>query len=348
MHKSLPPYVILSNNTSQEVKLIINELKPHKIAILVDENTTKYCLSLLNLKEISIIEIESGERNKTLKTCQQIWEFFTKLNFSRNSLMINLGGGVIGDMGGFAAAVYKRGIKFVNVPTTLLSQVDASVGGKLGIDFEGFKNHIGVFQTPYRVIIDTNFLTTLSEKEKKSGYAEVLKHALIKDKKYWEQLKKCSFEKLQWNEIVAKSVAIKHEVVQEDPKENGLRKILNFGHTLGHAIESFCLNTKQPLLHGEAIAMGIILESYLSWDKKMLKEDELDDILQMIKKTYTLPSQLPTYEQLKPIFSQDKKNYSEYETSFSLINGIGKCVYDVQVTKQQIKKSIDFYHKNIQ
>ena len=348
MHKSLPPYVILSNNTSQEVKLIINELKPHKIAILVDENTTKYCLPLLNLKEISIIEIESGERNKTLKTCQQIWEFFTKLNFSRNSLMINLGGGVIGDMGGFAAAVYKRGIKFVNVPTTLLSQVDASVGGKLGIDFEGFKNHIGVFQTPYRVIIDTNFLTTLSEKEKKSGYAEVLKHALIKDKKYWEQLKKCSFEKLQWNEIVAKSVAIKHEVVQEDPKENGLRKILNFGHTLGHAIESFCLNTKQPLLHGEAIAMGIILESYLSWDKKMLKEDELDDILQMIKKTYTLPSQLPTYEQLKPIFSQDKKNYSEYETSFSLINGIGKCVYDVQVTKQQIKKSIDFYHKNIQ
>ena len=348
MHKSLPPYVILSNNTSQEVKLIINELKPHKTAILVDENTTKYCLPLLNLKEISIIEIESGERNKTLKTCQQIWEFFTKLNFSRNSLMINLGGGVIGDMGGFAAAVYKRGIKFVNVPTTLLSQVDASVGGKLGIDFEGFKNHIGVFQTPYRVIIDTNFLTTLSEKEKKSGYAEVLKHALIKDKKYWEQLKKCSFEKLQWNEIVAKSVAIKHEVVQEDPKENGLRKILNFGHTLGHAIESFCLNTKQPLLHGEAIAMGIILESYLSWDKKMLKEDELDDILQMIKKTYTLPSQLPTYEQLKPIFSQDKKNYSEYETSFSLINGIGKCVYDVQVTKQQIKKSIDFYHKNIQ
>ena len=348
MHKSLPPYVILSNNTSQEVKLIINELKPHKIAILVDENTTKCCLPSLNLKEISIIEIESGERNKTLKTCQQIWEFFTKLNFSRNSLMINLGGGVIGDMGGFAAAVYKRGIKFVNVPTTLLSQVDASVGGKLGIDFEGFKNHIGVFQTPYRVIIDTNFLTTLSEKEKKSGYAEVLKHALIKDKKYWEQLKKCSFEKLQWNEIVAKSVAIKHEVVQQDPKENGLRKILNFGHTLGHAIESFCLNTKQPLLHGEAIAMGIILESYLSWDKKMLKEDELDDILQMIKKTYTLPSQLPTYEQLKPIFSQDKKNYSEYETSFSLINGIGKCVYDVQVTKQQIKKSIDFYHKNIQ
>ena len=348
MHKSLPPYVILSNNTSQEVKLIINELKPHKIAILVDENTTKYCLPLLNLKEISIIEIESGERNKTLKTCQQIWEFFTKINFSRNSLMINLGGGVIGDMGGFAAAVYKRGIKFVNVPTTLLSQVDASVGGKLGIDFEGFKNHIGVFQTPYRVIIDTNFLTTLSEKEKKSGYAEVLKHALIKDKKYWEQLKKCSFEKLRWNEIVAKSVAIKHEVVQQDPKENGLRKILNFGHTLGHAIESFCLNTKQPLLHGEAIAMGIILESYLSWDKKMLKEDELDDILQMIKKTYTLPSQLPTYEQLKPIFSQDKKNYSEYETSFSLINGIGKCVYDVQVTKQQIKKSIDFYHKNIQ
>ena len=307
MHKSLPPYVILSNNTSQEVKLIINELKPHKIAILVDENTTKYCLPLLNLKEISIIEIESGERNKTLKTCQQIWEFFTKLNFSRNSLMINLGGGVIGDMGGFAAAVYKRGIKFVNVPTTLLSQVDASVGGKLGIDFEGFKNHIGVFQTPYRVIIDTNFLTTLSEKEKKSGYAEVLKHALIKDKKYWEQLKKCSFEKLQWNEIVAKSVAIKHEVVQEDPKENGLRKILNFGHTLGHAIESFCLNTKQPLLHGEAIAMGIILESYLSWDKKMLKEYELDDILQMIKKRIHFPPNFLLMNNSNLFFLKTKK-----------------------------------------
>ncbi|MTI19497.1 3-dehydroquinate synthase, partial [Fulvivirga sp. RKSG066] len=243
-----------------------------------------HCLPLLNnvLKEAKIIAIKSGEKNKTLDTCSDIWEKMTEYGLDRKSLMINLGGGVIGDMGGFGASTYKRGIDFINIPTTLLSQVDASVGGKLGIDFKGFKNHIGLFKDPKMVLVDSKFLNTLPKRELRSGFAEIIKHSIIADKNQWNKIKVHAFDELDFEKLIQQSVAIKVKVVEEDPEEAGLRKILNFGHTIGHAIESFYLETPSQLLHGEAIAIGMICEAYVAEQKNMLTSVELKEITDYI------------------------------------------------------------------
>ena len=213
-----------------------------KIGILVDENTKEFCLPLLSeIKKSVIIEIKSGEENKNIDSCNLIWEALTKNCFDRNSLLINLGGGVIGDMGGFCASTYKRGIEFIQIPTSLLAMVDASVGGKLGVDFNGLKNQVGLFSNPKSVIINPKFLETLPEDELRSGFAEVVKHALIVDKNLWNHLKNNPFQDLYWEEIIESSVQIKNKIVMSDPKEKGERKKLNFGHTFGHAIESYYL-----------------------------------------------------------------------------------------------------------
>ena len=213
-----------------------------KIAVLVDEHTNKHCFPLIAslLPKGSIkIQIKSGEEHKTIATCEKVWEALTRANMDRHGLMINLGGGVIGDLGGFCASTYKRGIDFIQIPTTLLAQVDASVGGKLGIDFHGLKNHIGVFQLPKTVLIDPAFIQSLPERQQRSGFAEIIKHCLIRDGHMWDQISHLSFEEADLAKLIAHSVAIKQAVVEEDPKEKGLRKILNFGHTLGHAIETY-------------------------------------------------------------------------------------------------------------
>ena len=243
-----------------------------KIFILVDENTHQYCLPrfLENLetdKSIEIIEIESGEINKTIDTCVGVWDTLSELNADRKSLMINIGGGVITDLGGFVACTFKRGISYINVPTTLLSMVDASVGGKTGVDLGHLKNQIGVISNPDLVLIDTKFLDTLPKEQMRSGLAEMLKHGLITGDRYWnkfQDLSKLSLDNL--DELVHESVIIKRNVVEEDPFEDGIRKTLNFGHTLGHAIESYYLSNpnKTTLLHGEAIVIGMILACYIS------------------------------------------------------------------------------------
>ena len=231
-----------------------------KVAILVDENTKRDCLyKLPKIENPLIIEIKSGEEYKNISTCNFIWEQLTINNFDRNSLLINLGGGVIGDMGGFCAVTYKRGLEFIHIPTTLLAMVDASVGGKLGIDFKGFKNQIGLFHNPKAVLISTEFLDTLDESELKSGFAEVIKHALILDNPLWLKLKNTTFTDLDWEDIINHSVQIKNKIILEDPFEKGERKKLNFGHTFGHAIESYYLEKGTPISHGEAIFMGMIL-----------------------------------------------------------------------------------------
>ncbi|MEM6829454.1 MAG: 3-dehydroquinate synthase family protein, partial [Bacteroidota bacterium] len=242
-----PSYLTITNHPTQILDQLVEKWRPDKIAVLVDENTFEHCLPLVKVEGTSIIQIESGESNKNLETCSHIWSHMTQHAFTRKSLLVNLGGGVIGDMGGFAASTYKRGIKFVNMPSTLLSQVDASIGGKLGIDFEGLKNHIGLFREPDHVIVYPGFLATLPQREMKSGFAEVIKHSLIADKTHWEYLKTTTFNDLNWNEMIPKSIAIKQEVVSKDPTEQGYRKVLNFGHTLGHAIESHFLNSETPL-----------------------------------------------------------------------------------------------------
>ena len=294
-----------------------------KTAILVDENTKKHCLNLLpTLNNSIIIEIQSGEKNKTISTCDLIWEQLTHHKFDRNSVLINLGGGVIGDMGGFAAATYKRGIDFIQIPTTLLAMVDASIGGKLGVDFNGLKNQIGLFSNPESVIINPIFLQTLPEGELKSGFAEVVKHALITDKDLWKKIINTPFNNLDWKEIIYTSLQIKNKIVISDPKEKGERKKLNFGHTFGHAIESYYLEKGTPILHGEAVFLGIILELELS----NITRQEKSEIKNFILSNFALPH-CPSKSEIAKYLTNDKKNQSK-KINFSLLSGIGNCSID--------------------
>jgi len=302
-----------------------------KVAVLVDENTKKYCLNLLpRINHSIIIEIDSGEKNKTISTCNLIWEQLTKNNFDRNSLLINLGGGVIGDMGGFAASTYKRGIDFIQIPTTLLAMVDASIGGKLGVDFNGLKNQVGLFSDPRSVIINPIFLQTLAEEELKSGFSEVVKYALITDKRLWKKITNTPFNNLEWKEVIYTSLEIKNKIVTSDPKEEGERKKLNFGHTFGHAIESYYLEKGTPILHGEAIFMGIILESEIS----DLTQSEKNEIKNYILSNFALPY-TPKKPYLHKFLLNDKKN-QEGKINFSLLKGIGNCTINNLFTEDEL------------
>lgn len=338
-----PDYLLFSNSPHRDLTESIEKLSPDKVAILVDENTKKHCLPILEMSEATVIEIPSGEVNKTLSTCENIWSQMTKAGMTRNSLLINVGGGVIGDMGGFCASTFKRGIKFINIPTTLLAMVDASIGGKLGVDFNGLKNHIGIFGNPEAVILAPEFLNTLPSRQLKSGFAEVLKHALICDSTYWAEVSKLEIENVDWSKVIERSVAIKNDVVNDDFNESGKRKILNFGHTFGHAIETYFLDSEQQLLHGEAIAIGMVLEAHLSCQRNWITEKELDAVTEVIKNYYSLPT-LPPLEELMDTMLHDKKN--QHNTlSFSLIHGIGNCEYDVNVNWSELTRSLEYYKK---
>lgn len=317
-----------------------------KIAVLVDENTKLHCYPKIKsyLRSHLIIEISSGEENKNITTCNQIWQALTDSAFDRKSLLINLGGGVIGDMGGFCAATYKRGIDFIQVPTTLLSQVDASIGGKLGIDFGHFKNHIGVFQEPVRVLIDATFLQSLPYRELRSGFAEVIKHCLIADKVAWKQLITKNLVQQDWQHIIKHSTEIKAQIVAADPKEKGLRKVLNFGHTVGHAVESFFLNHGEGrLLHGEAIAIGMICEAWLAVQKGFISHMELTEIENYISAIYDRVSiREEDLEAITENAFQDKKNESGVILC-SLLQEIGKANFDVAISAKEIKDSLKYY-----
>jgi 3-dehydroquinate synthase len=317
-----------------------------KVAVLVDDNTFSHCYPQLapHLPDHHLIRVPSGEMHKNLETCSQIWTEMTRIQLSRNALLINVGGGVIGDMGGFCAGVYKRGIAFVQVPTTLLSQVDASVGGKTGVDFMGFKNHLGVFQVPEKVFIFPGFLQTLSAREIRSGYAEIIKHWFIAKAASFAEQQAVGLNTTDWAGLIQESVAIKAAVVTADPLEKGLRKVLNFGHTIGHAIETFFLNQAGPdLLHGEAIAIGMICESYLSARKGLLQEEELkaiqDFILTIYGKVEVAANDLVAISELA---LQDKKNTGTV-IKCTLLNGIGQAVYDQPISLAEIQDAIRYY-----
>lgn len=269
----------------------------------------------------------------------------TEEALDRKALMINLGGGVIGDMGGFCASIYKRGIRFINCPTTLLSQVDASVGGKLGIDFNGLKNHLGVFNEPETVIIAPEFLKTLPQAELRSGYAEIIKHGLIRDNAYFQKLQAQNWESQDWESLIRHSVGIKKAVVEADPKENGLRKILNFGHTIGHAFESFFLDTQNHLLHGEAIALGMIAEGFLSFEKVGFSFEEFREMSRFLLQVYgKVDFSLHELDPILDLCTQDKKNEGSV-ILFSLLESIGNCTYNIPVTREEIKHAIQYYHQ---
>lgn len=341
----LPDTIKLTNNPSTALEDYLADKNYSSIMVLVDENTLEHCYPIVKdaLPSHTLIEIKSGEENKTLATCQLIWDKMTALAADRNALLVNLGGGVISDMGGFCAATYKRGISFINLPTTLLAQVDASIGGKLGIDYQGFKNHIGLFCEPDLVILSAVFLQTLSNRELKSGYAEVLKHGLIANAKYWRELD-IVFEKADWQSIIQRSVAIKYAVVSKDPKEGGLRKILNFGHTVGHCIESFYLGQKdKKLLHGEAIAIGMLCEAIISHSKNMIEREELTEIVDKLKAIYGLhPIEKQDIENIVALALHDKKNKNN-TIRMALLEGIGEVKWDVSVTEKEISESLLAY-----
>ena len=340
---------LFSKDIEKDLSLFLQKHNFSNVAIIVDENTEKHCLPLIPTvaAQAIIIKTESGEKNKTLNTCISIWDQLTTSAFDRKSLVINLGGGVIGDMGGFCASTYKRGIKFINIPTTLLSQVDASVGGKLGIDFKGLKNHIGLFKNPEAIFVNPSFLETLPKRELKSGYAEIIKHAIISSKDQWKQIKDKRIEAIDIEKIVQQSVKVKEAIVKEDPLEGGKRKILNFGHTVGHAIESSLLDSQHHLLHGEAVAIGIICESFISLQKNLISETEHEEIVELINLNYHKTSIKKKDEiSILELILQDKKNENE-KILMALPKSIGNADWDIEVSTNEIKASLDYYNNQV-
>ena len=341
-------YAVYFENSIEELVKFVKQGNYSRFFILTDENTAKHCLPVVQhhfagLDNFDIIEINSGEESKDIDFCIGIWKMLIDFGADRKSLLINLGGGVISDMGGFAASTYKRGIDFVHVPTTLLSQVDASVGGKTGIDLDGIKNIIGTFTQPKAVFIAYDFLKTLPARQVLSGTAEMLKHGLIMDKAYWGALKASDLSK-PTIEHIYRSIEIKNEVVMDDPTEQGIRKALNFGHTIGHAVETNSLLTDEsPLTHGEAIAIGMICEAYLSFKKTGLVKDELDEIISVINGLY------PKYNlgdvdfsTLCTIMLKDKKNQNG-KINCTLLSRIGECRLDNICTDEELCESLAYY-----
>ena len=318
-----------------------------QVFVLVDENTEKYCLPILTrtLFDVKVIKISSGEEHKTVSNLQIIWDQLIKHQADKQTALINLGGGVIGDMGGFAAATFKRGIDFINVPTTLLAMVDSSIGGKLGVDYQGIKNAVGMIKNPSAVFVCTEFLNTLPKRELLNGFAEIIKHGLIADEDYWEKITRVkNIDAESLTTLINSSIKIKSQIVKKDPVEDGLRKVLNFGHTIGHAIESYSLiNDKNPLKHGEAIAIGMICEAFLSKEHNGLSGRELRVISEVILQhfpKYSLRNILSP--ELIKFMRQDKKN-SNQSINFSLLKRIGKASIDYTCTDAQIALALNYY-----
>lgn len=343
--------ILFGQEAYEQLGSYLNSNGYSKLFILTDSNCYEHCLPyfLSNLPTevpFEIIEVEAGEENKVLETCAGVIQTMLELGGDRKSMIVTVGGGVITDMGGFIASVFMRGIDFINIPTSLLAMVDASVGGKTGVDLNGIKNCIGSFVMPKMLIIDVNYLETLEARQIKAGYAEMLKHGLIFDDKYYTYLK--DIANVDFNDLetlIHHSVMIKNNVVTQDPKEHGLRKILNFGHTIGHAVESYFLmhTEKETLLHGEAVALGMVAEAYVSMELAALTEAEYLDIKETIHTIYgvvqmTEEDIVGALEWLK----FDKKNYNG-SIRCVLLNKIGASVYDIEVNKELIVKGLEAY-----
>lgn len=344
--------VYFNTDVYTELNNYIKRTKPSTIFILVDTNTNEYCLPHFQEQMVSgdivveVMEMPNGEDHKTIDICMGVWEALSEYNADRKSLLINLGGGVVTDLGGFVASTYMRGIAYVNIPTTLLAMVDASVGGKTGVDLGALKNQVGVINEGIMVGVDTSYLSTLPQNEMVSGFAEMLKHGLIYDKAYWNTLTHLEdLDISDLDKLIYDSVVIKNKVVSEDPTEQGLRKILNFGHTLGHAIESYFLENgdKTPLLHGEAIAIGMLLETYLSNKICGLDDVELNTITEGVLKTFSKVA-ITKEDQaiIIKLLKHDKKN-SHGVVKFVLLHAIGKPKIDCVVENELILEAFDYY-----
>jgi 3-dehydroquinate synthase len=341
----LPDNILFSADPSNDLLAFLSQKKYSKIVVLTDENTRNHCYPILEKKlpEHAVIEVKSGEEQKNLDTCTQIWKDLTELALDRHAVLIVLGGGVLGDMGGFCAATYKRGIDFILIPTTLLAQVDASIGGKLGVDFQHLKNHIGVFQQPALTLLYTGFLKTLPEAELRSGFAEVIKHTLISDKTMWQQISQKLLLQQDWDGLLKHSVTFKVHVTTEDPKEKGLRKILNAGHTIGHAVESYLLGSGHRILHGEAIALGMIAEGFIAHQRNMLTAEDFTSITNYILSVYgKVKLNDKQIDETAQLTVQDKKN-KENKILCVLQDGIGRARWDCEISLDEVKRALAFY-----
>ena len=322
-----------------------------KIFVLVDTNTHLHCLSPFLQKvetntAIEVLEIDAGEEIKTIETCSSLWETLSDLGGDRKSLLVNLGGGVVTDLGGFVAAAFKRGISFVHFPTTLLAMVDAALGGKNGINLGALKNQVGVIKKPEMVVADLSFLGTLSAAEMRSGLAEMLKHGLIADEDYWNRLRSLKdLDLMDLEDLIRESVVIKERVVEQDPFEKGLRKSLNFGHTIGHAIESYFLEDpkKQKLLHGEAVAAGMVLAVFLSSELEKFPKEKTDEIRNTILSIYgKIALSNEDQKKILSLLKYDKKNEGG-KINFVLLRKIGEPVIDREVPNSLILEAFRYY-----
>lgn len=344
-----PQKVVMSQNLEEALTAAVATCEKDRIFILTDETTQQLCLPLVEgfacLKGAQHITIGATDTHKTLDSLSHVWEALGEGGATRHSLLINIGGGMVTDLGGFAASTFKRGINYINIPTTLLSMVDASVGGKTGINFRGLKNEIGVFNNAETVILDTQFLKTLDTENILSGYAEMLKHGLIDSEAHWAELINSDLSNLgSLSKLLEKSVTVKQRIVTEDPTEQGIRKALNLGHTAGHAFESFALS-KQPILHGYAVAYGLVCELYLSAIKTGFPTDKMHQTVNFIHEHYgRMNITCDDYPQLLELMTHDKKNVVGV-INFTLLGGIGDIRINQHATKDEIYEALDFYRE---
>ena len=341
--------IVFEQDKYIELSNLLNKKEYSSLFILVDKHTKNSCLPIFNSKiniEYKLITIPAGEEHKTLETCTKVWNELANLKADRKSVLINIGGGMITDIGGFIASTFKRGIDFINISTSLLGMVDASVGGKTGIDFNGLKNQIGLFSNPQMVVIDPNYLKTLPKRELISGMAEIIKYGLTYDSDLLNSIKKNNnINNIDLSELIYRSIKIKNEVVTKDPKEQNLRKILNYGHTIGHAIETYFLQskTKKTLTHGEAIAIGLICETYISSELYNFSKEELYDLKNYIKTLFgNIIIEKTDFKPIIELMKHDKKNING-EVKFVLLNKLTNYKLDCKVETQLIEKSLKYY-----
>ena len=343
--------VIISTHLESELVTALAECEHDKLFVLTDTTTQELCLPVIknfySLKHMQIITIPASDSHKDIESLMMVWKGLQEGGASRHSCMINLGGGMVTDLGGFAASTFKRGINFINIPTTLLAMVDASVGGKTGINFGGLKNEVGVFNDSKYVILDTEFLKTLDTENICSGYAEMLKHGLISTETMWEELVNFDLNQpdlKQLQRMVGDSVKVKEHIVEQDPHEKGIRKALNLGHTFGHAFESWALKRK-PILHGYAVAFGLIPELYLSVAKTGFPTDKMRQTVTFIKENYgTLNITCDDYDELIELMQHDKKNQNGI-INFTMLGGIGDIRINQTATTEEIKEALDFFRE---
>ena len=344
--------ILLCEDLEQSLSSAIERCTPDKLFILTDEHTHRLCMPQMRevslLKDATEICIGAGDVHKTLQTLASVWQVLSEKGATRHSLLINLGGGMVTDLGGFAAATFKRGLAYINVPTTLLAMVDASVGGKTGINFNGLKNEVGVFAPASSVLLDTEFLRSLNAENFFSGYAEMLKHGLISNAAHWAELLAFDTNTIDYaylKQLVGQSVQIKELIVEQDPFEHGIRKALNLGHTAGHAFESLALAENRPVLHGYAVAWGIVCELYLSHLKAGFPKEKMRQTIQFIKENYgAFAFDCKQYDRLYEYMLHDKKNTAGV-INFTLLKEIGDISINQTADKDTIFEMFDFYRE---